>query len=162
NTAEFNNNGIGEACFDFKRLGVRVPMVMVSAHIAANTIVNTEMHHCSFLQTMQQKWGLTSLGPRQDTAPPFTEVFTATKRDHGTWPDWKIYPGPSSRLDETLMGTVDLGSAPLNDLQQSILDAIKKFYADDPVLSIMPLNTARDAKKFLEEAEKLRHRRPSI
>lgn len=162
NTAEFNNNGVGEAGFDFKRLGCRVPMVMVSANIAANTIVNTEMHHCSFLQTMQQKWGLPSLGPRQDSAPPFTEVFTATKRDLSTWPDFEFYPGPSSTLDETLMGKVDLGSAPLNDLQQSIVDAIKEFYADDPVLSIMPVNTARDAKAFLEEAEKLRHRRPAV
>ena len=50
---------------------------------------------------------------------------------------------------------------PLNDLQQSIVDAIKKFYAEDPVLSIMPVNTARDAKRFLQEAEKLRHRRPA-
>ena len=41
NTAEFNNKGVGEAGFDFKRLGCRVPMVMVSAHIAENTIVNT-------------------------------------------------------------------------------------------------------------------------
>jgi phospholipase C len=134
-------------------------MVMVSANIAANTIVNTTMHHCSFLQTMQQKWGLPSLGPRQDTAPPFTEVFSATQRDLSTWPDWEFYPGPSSTLDDALMGTVDLGSAPLNDLQQSILDAIKKFYAEDPVLSVMPVNTARDAKRFLAEAEKLRHRR---
>jgi phospholipase C len=161
NTAEFNNHGVGEDGFDFKRLGVRVPMVMVSANIAANTIVNTPMHHCCFLQTMQQKWGLPSLGPRQDTAPPFTEVFSATQRDLSTWPDWEFYPGPSSTLDDALMGTVDLGSAPLNDLQQSILDAIKKFYAEDPVLSVMPVNTARDAKRFLAEAEKLRHRRPA-
>ncbi len=161
-TAGFNNGGVGEDGFDFKRLGCRVPMVMVSANIAANTIVNTEMHHCSFLQTMQQKWGLTSLGPRQDTAPPFTEVFTATKRDLGTWPDWTVYPGPSSTLDEALMGQADVGSAPLNDLQQSIVDAIKKFYADDPVLSAMAVNTAKDAKKFLEEAEKLRHRRSAV
>lgn len=155
----FNNKGVGQDSFDFTRLGVRVPMVMVSANIAANTIINTPMHHCSFLQTMQQKWGLTSLGPRQDTAPPFTEVFTATQRDLGTWPDWPFYPGPTSTLDETLMGVVDLGSAPLNDLQQSIIDAIKYFYADDPVLSGMVVNTAKDAKEFLEEAEKLRHRK---
>ena len=56
-------------------------------------------------------------------------------------------------------GTIDLGSAPLNDLQQSLVDAIKKFYAEDPVLSVMPTDTARDAKKFLAEAEKLRHRK---
>ena len=72
------NTGTGQEGFDFNRLGVRVPMVMVSANIAANTIVNSPMHHCSFLKTMQQKWGLPSLGPRQDTAPPFTEVFTST------------------------------------------------------------------------------------
>jgi phospholipase C len=156
NRAEFNQ-GVGQEGFDFKRLGVRVPMVMVSANIAANTIVNTPMHHCSFLQTMQQKWGLTSLGPRQDTAPPFTEVFTATSRDLTTWPDWIFYPGPSSTLDEALMRQVDPGDVPLNDLQKSIIEAISKFYVQDPVLSRMVVNTARDAKKFLEEAEKFRH-----
>jgi phospholipase C len=135
-------------------------MVMVSANIATNTIVNTPLHHCSFLQTMQQKWGLPSLGPRQDSAPPFTEVFTGTKRNLDTWPDWTSYPGPSSTLDETLMGTVDLDHVQLNVLQQSIVDAIKKFYADDPVLNVMPVNTAGDAKEFLKEAEKLRHRSP--
>lgn len=78
------NTGAGEEGFDFKRLGVRVPMVMVSAHIAANTIVNSPMDHCSFLKTMQQKWGLGSLGPRHDAAPPFTEVFAASSRSLDT------------------------------------------------------------------------------
>jgi phospholipase C len=154
------NTGAGQESFKFDRLGVRVPMVMVSANIAANTIVNTPMHHCSFLQTMQQKWGLTSLGPRQDTAPPFTEVFTATQRNLDTWPDWKVYPGPSSTLVEALMRAVDPADVPLNDLQKSILEAISKFYAYDPALSAMALNTAADAKAFLEKAEKLRHLEP--
>jgi hypothetical protein len=35
-----------------------VPVVMVSAHIAPNTIVNTTMDHCSFLKTVQHKWNL--------------------------------------------------------------------------------------------------------
>src|SRR6185295_2734688 len=127
------NTGCGQEGFDFKRLGVRVPMVMVSANIAANTIVNTPMHHCSFLQTMQQKWGLTSLGPRQDTAPPFTEVFTATSRDLATWPDWKVYPGPTSTLNEALMRQVVPRDEPLNELQKSIVDAIRRYYVHDPV-----------------------------
>src|SRR6185503_21345543 len=118
------NIGKGQEGFGFDRLGLRVPMVMVSAYIAPNTIVNSQMHHCSFLKTMQQKWGLTSLGPRQDSAPEFTEVFTSTARDLSTWPDWEFYPGPSSTLDETLMGQVDPGDVPLNDLQKSIIDAI--------------------------------------
>jgi phospholipase C len=159
-----NPESAGEECFTFDRLGVRVPMVMVSANIAANTIVNSPMHHCSFLQTMQQKWGLTSLGPRQDSAPPFTEVFSSSSRALDTWPDWKFYPGPSSMLDEKLMGTVDPLDAPLNDLQKSIVVAIIKFYGQDPVLSSMAaikagtgINTARDAKAILERAEKFRH-----
>ena len=142
---------------------------MVSANIAANTIVNSDMHHCSFLQTMQQKWDLGSLGPRQETAPPFTEVFTPTARDHKSWPDWKAYPGPSSTVDEGLLRSVDLGDAPLNDLQKSILDAIAKFYADDPLLSDMGpalstagTDTVRDAKEFLERIKKLRHPRPLL
>jgi phospholipase C len=156
NPADFNT-GAGEEGFDFKRLGVRVPMVMVSAYIAANTIVNSPMHHCSFLQTMQQKWGLTSLGPRQNCAPPFTEVFSPTSRQLDTWPDWKVYPGPSSMLNEALMGTVDPATVPLNDLQKSIVEATAKFYVQDPLLISKPLNTAQDAKDVLEKAEKLRH-----
>lgn len=71
--------------FPFERLGVRVPMVMISSHIAPGTIVNDAMHHCSFLKTMQQKWGLGSLGPRQDDAPSFADVtFSDT---HRSWPD---------------------------------------------------------------------------
>ncbi len=159
--SEFNT-GTGQEGFEFDRLGVRVPMVMVSANIAANTIINTPMHHCSFLQTMQQKWGLGSLGPRQDTAPAFTEVFNATQRSLETWPDWKVYPGPSSTLDATMIRAVDPGAEPLNPLQKSIIEAIAKFYLHDPVLSAMTVNTARDAKEFLERAEKLRHLSPAV
>jgi hypothetical protein len=57
------------------------------------------------------------------------------------------------------MGVVDVSSAPLNDLQRSISEALSAFYAHDPVLSSIVVNTAGDAKKFLEEAEKLRHLR---
>jgi hypothetical protein len=56
---------------------------------------------------------------------------------------------------------------PLNDLQKSIVDAIQKFYADDPALSAfaiatMSIRTAADAKEFLEAARKLRHPRPKV
>jgi phospholipase C len=160
-TAQFNT-GTGQEGFGFDRLGVRVPMVMVSANIAVNTIVNTPMHHCSFLKTMQQKWGLTSLGPRQDSATPFTEVFTYTSRDLDTWPDWKVYPGPSSMLNEALMNQVDPSEVPLNDLQKSIIEATAKFNVQDPALSAMAINTAADAKEVLEAAEKLRHLGPPL
>jgi phospholipase C len=78
--------------FEFERLGVRVPMVMISSHIAPGTIVNDTMHHCSFLKTMQKKWGLGSLGARHDDAPCFADaVFSDTPR---AWRDYSdIYAG---------------------------------------------------------------------
>ncbi|PYS25780.1 MAG: hypothetical protein DMF72_00645 [Acidobacteria bacterium] len=154
------NTGQGQDGFNFDRLGVRVPMVMVSANIAPHTIVNSPMHHCSFLKTMQEKWGLTSLGSRQDIAPPFTEVFTSTSRSLNTWPNWQVYPGPSSKLNAGLMQEVDPNDVPLNDLQKSILNAIRKFYGDKFGLTMLAdreINTAGDAKEILEQAEKLRH-----
>ncbi len=155
------NTGAGEEGFNFERLGVRVPMVMVSANIAANTIVNTPMNHNSFLQTMAQKWTLPSLGPRQDASTAFTEVFSSTARSLDTWPDWPVYPGPQSTLDEASLAVVGTPNAPLNPLQQSIVDAIREFYAGDPALIAFAdkvIRTADDAKEFLEHAEKLRHR----
>ena len=150
--------GQGEECFDFKRLGVRIPTVMVSASIAANTIVNTPMHHCSFLKTMQQKWGLSSLGPRQDTAPPFTEVFASSSRPLDTWPDFKTYPGPSSTLDSTRMRGVDLSAMPVNGLQASILNAILELYGTDPALAGMQrVTNAHEAKLLLDRVKLLRY-----
>jgi len=112
------------------------------------------------LKTMQQKWGLTSLGPRQDSSPLFTEVFTSTSRPLNTWPDWQVYPGQSSTLDAAMMQAVDPSEVPLNDLQKSILNAILKFYGDRLGLSALverEITTAGDAKEILEQAEKLRH-----
>jgi phospholipase C len=152
------NTGAGQENFDFKRLGVRVPMVMVSAHIGKNSIVNSEMHHCSFLKTMQLKWSLAgSLGPRVDSAPPFTEVFSSSLRTIDTWPDFDQYPGPSSTLDTTMMREVDLGMRPLNVLQSSILNAIVELHATDPSIAGMQVKTAKDALAVLNRVRSLRY-----
>ena len=63
--------------FTFNRLGVRVPMIMVSAHIAPNTIVNDQKQHTSFLKTMSKKWDLGTFTQRDANAPEFSEVFTS-------------------------------------------------------------------------------------
>jgi phospholipase C len=151
------NTGRGEEDFDFTRLGVRVPMVMVSAHIASNTIVNSPMDHCSFLKTMQQKWSLTSLGPRQDAASPFTEVFATSARPLDAWPDFESYPGPSAALDVALMREVDLSAVPLNALQQSIMNAIVELYGTDLAAMGMRLADAKDAQALLDRVKTLRY-----
>jgi len=129
--------------------------VMVSAHIATNTIVNSEMDHCSFLKTMQQKWDLKSLGPRQDAAAPFTEVFTPDKRSLDTWPNFDAYPiGPVS-LDLRKMPNIDLAAVPVNVLQSSILTAIHELYAQDLTEPGLPKD-AKDALDLLRGAEMFR------
>jgi phospholipase C len=149
------NTGSGEEGFDFKRLGVRVPMVMVSSHIASNTIVNNRMDHCSFLKTMQQKWSLESLGRRQDDAAPFTEVFAPSSRSLDTWPDFEPYPGKQVSLNFEMMREIDLSKMPLNVLQASILNAMRQFYAEDLKEAAFP-TTARDARDLLDRAKQLR------
>jgi phospholipase C len=150
------NTGPGEEGFDFTRLGVRVPMVMVSAYIAKNTIVNSPMHHCSFLKTMEQKWGLQSLGPRQDAALPFTEVFAASLRTLDDWPDFEPYPGPSAALGTTLMRAVDSSTIPLNRLQASILDATQELCLKDPA-SVSMRPTSANALLLLNRVKSLRY-----
>jgi phospholipase C len=151
------NTGQGQEGFDFTRLGVRVPMVMVSAYIAQNSIVNSLMDHCSFLKTMEQKWGLGSLGPRQDAAAPFTEVFATSARTLDTWPDFETYPGPSPALDATLMRAIDPSTVQLNSLQASILDAILELCVKDPAAVSRRLTTAQDALAVLNRAKILRY-----
>jgi hypothetical protein len=60
-----------------------------------------------------------------------------------------------------MMSAVDPRDVPLNDLQKSIIEAISRFYLHDPGLSSLLINTAGDAKDFLEAAEKLRHLSPA-
>lgn len=105
--------------FDFTRLGLRVPMVMVSAHIAPNTVINTTHDHTSFLKTMFEKWSRYITGPltaRDAAVPDFREVFTAPAlRDVSTWPDI-----PKPQIPAGLWN-IDFSTAPLNDLQRAIV-----------------------------------------
>lgn len=114
--------------FDFKRLGVRVPTIMVSAQIAANTVVNTPMDHCSFMATLRHKWDAIAPGKfppltaRVAAAPHFGEVFTAVAaRPVSAWP---LIPQP---LIKPPMPVSD--SSPLNHLQQSCAAAVAHLAA---------------------------------
>jgi hypothetical protein len=94
-------------------------MVMVSAYIAPNTVINTPHDHTSFLKTMFEKWSRYLIGPltaRDGAASDFREVFTASAlRDVSTWPD---IPKPQIPAG---LGEIDFSDAPLNDLQRSMV-----------------------------------------
>lgn len=71
----------GALGFPFDRLGLRVPMVMVSSYIEKNTIVNDVHDHTSFIKTMAEKWGLEGLTDRDKNASSFASVFSGKKRN---------------------------------------------------------------------------------
>ena len=110
--------------FDYRRLGMRVPMIMIAASIAPNTIVNRPMDHCSFMNTLRKRWekdvpgDFPPLTARVAAAPDFSEVFTATcPRPACTWP---IIPKPDV---PDLKDLPEIPLAPLNHLQMSCLAA---------------------------------------
>jgi phospholipase C len=112
--------------FDFKRLGVRVPAIMISSHIAKNTVVNTPMHHGSFMKTMGKKWDkivpgkFPPLTARVETAPEFTEVFTSPEiRPACSWP---VIPLPI--IPEGFFET-DYSGAPMSKLGESIIGGVE-------------------------------------
>ncbi len=111
--------------FDFKRLGLRVPTIMISAHIAANTVVNDQMDHCSFMNTMRRRWEMLAPGKfppltaRVQAAGDFSQVFTASEpRPAIDWPDIPRPPdGPKP--------PVECDPQPANDLQRSCKEALR-------------------------------------
>ncbi len=105
--------------FQFDRLGVRVPMVMVSAHIAPGTIVNPTFDHTSFLKTMSMKWSVPTLTARDAAAPDFQQVFTSARaRPASSWPVLADHIVPLAWFSQ------DFSDAPLNELQRSIVGMV--------------------------------------
>jgi phospholipase C len=72
---------IGEYGFDFKRFGVRVPTVLVSALIAPGTVFRlpagaTPLDHTSILKTVERRWRLPPLTARDAAAVDVGNVLT--------------------------------------------------------------------------------------
>lgn len=118
--------------FDYTRLGVRVPMVMISAQIAGNTVVSEPMDHCSFMNTMRDKWERISPGAfppltaRVAAAPQFTQVFTA--KSPRPVSDWPTIPRPDVPDPGALR---PLPKPPHNHLQKSTAAAHAYLRAHD-------------------------------
>lgn len=73
---------VGEFGFDFTRLGVRVPAVLVSPLIAPGTVYRAaagHIDHTSVLKTIQQRWGTAALTRRDQAAASLADVLTLAK-----------------------------------------------------------------------------------
>jgi phospholipase C len=142
-------------CFDFTRLGVRVPMVMVSPYISKNTIISTPMSHTSFLRTMREKWGLASLSARENASPCF--------HDSGLlWPMLKrkgilempVFAAPYVPPDNT-----DYSRAVMAALAKAIMKLLRDLWckafpehSKTMGLDTMEMETHEDAAAFLRHA----------
>ncbi len=148
---------IGDKNFGFDRLGVRVPMVMVSANIQKNTIMNDVFDHSSFIKTMCTKWKMEGLTDRDKAASSFEEVFSLNKRD-----DFPSIPEPI--IPE--INSDSYNKDPLNDLQKTILigaSFIAKNNTDNANIPIdytqlKNINTVGEAHNFIAQ---IRHLLPS-
>jgi len=143
-----------EKGFDFKRLGIRVPMVMVASSIPQNTIVNEVFDHTSFIKTMCEKWHLDGLQAR-DKSPntnTFGHIFSGKKRT--SWPP--LPPPPTKAIPCT---DEDYYQHPLNELQRSMLMVATKIARKNSKgrkqkirkVKIQKMNTVKEAIDYLEE-----------
>ncbi len=154
--------------FDFKRLGVRVPTIMISSHIAKNTVVNTPMHHGSFMKTAGKKWDkivpgkFPPLTARVADAPEFTEVFTSTAVREAK--DWPVLPKPviPNEFFET-----DFSLVPLSDFEKAIImgvenlpQAIEARKQNMPLQAAENINTVGEALQYLRSIPGLRLEEP--
>ncbi|NKB65365.1 MAG: hypothetical protein GKR95_25780 [Gammaproteobacteria bacterium] len=142
---EINKNG--EKGFKFDRLGVRVPMVMVSSHIGKNTIVNDIFDHTSFIKTMSRKWGLEHINKRDIKANSFDKIFSDETRTD--------LPNLSQFKYDIQEPKLDYKQLKLNDLQRSILYAASVLASEQGVLvkstiNVDEIDNVHDAVKYLD------------
>src|SRR5262249_19101483 len=159
----YGNNAVGQAAiatppdlsgytkwdgFDFNRLGLRVPTIMVSPYIKKNTIINDSMSHTSFLKTMHAKWGGTSLSAREDASPCFnvSGLLSPTCRDKSEMP---TFPQPVIPPDNT-----DYSKAVQSALLNAIIAVIKDLWcqAFPTLCPSREIETQGDAAAFLRDA----------
>lgn len=147
---------VSQENFNFDRLGVRVPMVMISPYIAKNTIINETFDHSSFIKTMSDKWNLGNLTNRDKNASSFSAVFSDKKRS--SYPE---IPEP------VLTHGIDNGEAyandPLNGLQKSILAGAIEIAKNNTLTkdivalkkSVEEIPTVQDAMDYLTKVKDL-------
>jgi phospholipase C len=121
----------GGSGFNFDRLGVRVPAIVVSPFTAPGTILNRTFDHTSVLSTVVNCFDLPKgrLGIRQQGAPDLSEALTlSTPRT-----DYPPIPQPASvtvsleqRTEALGRALVQAGAKPISELQRKILTGASK------------------------------------
>jgi phospholipase C len=111
---------IGQFGFTFRRSGVRVPAIAISAWIPERTVITSEYRNTSVLRTLRERWGLGGpLTGRDAVAAGIAPVLTLDRpRPPEEWPDAVPLPVPPFR-PQAMPGDV-----PLRALSRAALLAV--------------------------------------
>ena len=139
----------GEQGFKFDRLGIRVPMIMISPYIKKGTVISDVHDHTSIIKFICDRWGLDPLTERDKAATNFHNVLnrkTPDNRENFTL---------TSRPYHSTRATLD---APLNGLQKTVLYLLAGIedamaYLDEPHL----FDKAKDIKQIIVDEERVAH-----
>ena len=151
---------MGGSGFNFDRLGVRVPAIVVSAYTQANTVDSTVYDHTSALSTIVNSLNLPTgkLGKRQMAAPDISASLNLTdpRKDFPAIPQpagWD--PSFESRLLNSTQALLHAGGKPLSDLQRRILiGAARQGSVPAGMMeAFTPLKTSLDADAYLMKRE---------
>ncbi len=151
---------MGGSGFNFDRLGVRVPAIVVSAYTQANTIDSTVYDHTSALSTIVNSLGLPTgkLGKRQMAAPdiraslnldtPRTD-FPSIQQPAGWDPTFE------ARVLNFTQALLHAGGKPLSDLQRRILIGAARQGSMPTAMmeALSPIKTSLDADAYLMKRE---------
>jgi phospholipase C len=72
--------------YDFKRLGVRIPAILISPWVD-HAVLSTPFDHTSLLKYLMDKWGLRPLGARTANANSFAAAIRSTGAPRTDVPD---------------------------------------------------------------------------
>jgi phospholipase C len=136
---------VGQMGFQFDRLGLRVPTILVSAFIEPGTVVSTPLEHTSIIRTVCKKWNLQALTDRDASATDISSAFNRTSpRDRSEWPIITPRPLPDGAQEATNL------DEPLNSLQQAIVGMVAAI-ENSGTRPAPEINTVGEAMDFLNQ-----------
>jgi phospholipase C len=149
---------IGSSGFDFTRLGVRVPAVLVSPLIQQGTILHAPgggqpFDHTSIIATLRARFGIGALGKRDAAAPDLGSILTLqTPRTDD--PLAAIAP-PAAANPVLEAGSPPVGAAPSSFLEAKAVAVAALPVPDhpiaDPQATVKTLRSAAEQYNFIQD-----------
>ena len=165
------DNKKGEFGFDFKRFGVRVPAVIVSPFVRKGSVFHaapgaTPYDHTSILATLRRLYTkLPAFSKREAAAPDLDAVLSGPARK-GETPLPVAAPKAMPAVAAQGASKQALAAQPMNDLQQSMVTAMKQVMVAKapaqkgiaatkalPAAAAKDVQTVDDAFDFFKEAK---------